>query len=84
MRKKTWERKEIVTHAGHHLDQDVGNGSFCDTLHAINSHVTCPCGCYASRQIYVEVNDTYSEGGTHEETLRSHSKARVMNKRRGD
>ena len=37
--------------------------------------------CYASRQTYVEVNDTYSEGGTHEETLRPQSKARVMNKR---
>ena len=42
-----------------------------------------PC-CYASRQTYVEVNDTYSEGGTHEETLRPQSKARVMNKRQGD
>ena len=40
--------------------------------------------CYASRQTYVEVNDTYSEGGTHEETLHPQSKARVMNKRRGD
>ena len=40
--------------------------------------------CHASRQTYVEVNDTYSEGGTHEETLHSQSKARVMNKRRGD
>ena len=40
--------------------------------------------CYASRQTYVEVNDTYSEGGTHEETLHPRSKARVMNKRRGD
>ena len=37
--------------------------------------------CYASRQTYVEVNDTYSEGGTHEETLRPQSKAKVMNKR---
>ena len=37
--------------------------------------------CYASRQTYVEVNDTYSKGGTHEETLRPQSKARVMNKR---
>ena len=35
--------------------------------------------CYASQQTYVEVNDTYSEGGTHEETLRPQSKARVMN-----
>ena len=40
--------------------------------------------CYASRQTYVKVNDTYSEGGTHEETLRPQSKARVMNKRQGD
>ena len=40
--------------------------------------------CYTSRQTYVEVNDTYSKGGTHEETLRPQSKARVMNKRRGD
>ena len=39
--------------------------------------------CYASRQTYVEVNDTHSEGGTHEETLHPQSKARVMNKRRG-
>ena len=37
--------------------------------------------CYASRQTYVEVKDTYSEGGTHEETLCPQSKARVMNKR---
>ena len=40
--------------------------------------------CYASQQTYVEVNDTYSEGGTHEETLRPQRKAKVMNKRRGD
>ena len=40
--------------------------------------------CYASRQTYVEVNDTYSEGGTHEETLHPQRKAKVMNKRRGD
>ena len=37
--------------------------------------------CYASRQTYVEVNDTYSEGGTHEETLHPQSKAKVENKR---
>ena len=37
--------------------------------------------CYASRQTYVEVNDTYSEGGTHEETLHPQRKAKVMNKR---
>ena len=37
-----------------------------------------------SRQTYIEVNDTYSEGGTHEETLCPQSKVRVMNKRRGD
>ena len=43
-----------------------------------------PSYCYASQQTYVKVNDTYSEGGTHEETLRPQSKARVMNKRRGD
>ena len=42
------------------------------------------CVCYASQQTYVEVCDTYSEGGTHEETLRPQSKAKVMNKRRGD
>ena len=41
-------------------------------------------GCYVSRQTYIEVKDTYSEGGTHEETLHPQSKARVMNKRRGD
>ena len=40
--------------------------------------------CYASRQTYVEVNDTYSEGGIHEETLHPQSKAKVMNKRRED
>ena len=40
--------------------------------------------CYASRQTYVEVNDTYSEGGTHEETLHPQRKAKVMNKRRVD
>ena len=40
--------------------------------------------CYASRQTFIEVNDTYSEGGTHEETLRPQSKAKVINKRRGD
>ena len=40
--------------------------------------------CYVSRQTYVEVNDTYSEGGTHKEMLRPQSKAKVMNKRRGD
>ena len=40
--------------------------------------------CYASRQTYVKVNDTYSEGGTHKETLRPQSKARVMNKRQED
>ena len=40
--------------------------------------------CYASRQTYVEVNDTYSEGGAHEETLHPQSKAKVMNKRQRD
>ena len=40
--------------------------------------------CYVSRQTYVEVKDTYSEGGTHEETLRPWSKAKVLNKRQGD
>ena len=40
--------------------------------------------CYVSRQTYIKVNDTYSEGGTHEETLRPQSNARVMNKRQGD
>ena len=43
-----------------------------------------PCNCYASRQTYIEVNDTYSEGGTHEETLCPQSKAKVMNKRQGN
>ena len=42
------------------------------------------CQCYASQQTYVKVNDTYSEGGTHEETLHPQGKAKVMNKRRGD
>ena len=40
--------------------------------------------CYASRQTYIEVNDIYSEGGTHEETLCPQSKAKVENKRQGD
>ena len=40
--------------------------------------------CYASRQTYVAVKDTYSEGGTHEETLCPQSKVKVMNKRRRD
>ena len=40
--------------------------------------------CYMSQQTYIEVNDTYSEGGTHEETLCPQSKARVMNKRQRD
>ena len=40
--------------------------------------------CYASQQTYIEVNDTYSEGGTHEETLHPQSKAKVRNKRQGD
>ena len=48
------------------------------------SNLAKPLLCYASRQTYVEVNDTYSEGGTHEETLRPQSKARVMNKRQED
>ena len=37
--------------------------------------------CYMSRQTYVEVKVTYSEGGTHEEMLHPQSKAKVMNKR---
>ena len=40
--------------------------------------------CYARQWPYVEVKDTYSEGGTHEEMLRPQSKAEVMNKRRGN
>ena len=40
--------------------------------------------CYTSQQTYIEVNDTYSEGGTHEETLCPQSKAKVMIKRQGD
>ena len=39
--------------------------------------------CYMSRQTYVEVSDTYFEGGTHEEMLRPQSKAKVVNKRQG-
>ena len=39
--------------------------------------------CYVSRQTYIEVKNTYSEGGTHEETLHPQSKAKVMNKRQG-
>ena len=37
--------------------------------------------CYASRQTYVKVKGTYSEGGTHEETLHPQSKTKVENKR---
>ena len=40
--------------------------------------------CYTSQQTYIEVNDTHSEGGTHKETLRPQSKAKVMNKRQED
>ena len=40
--------------------------------------------CYASQQTYVEVKDTYSKGGTHEEMLHPQSKAKVMNKRQRD
>ena len=62
------------------------------TSREFKSHLHLPCSvsshpltiCYASCQTYVEVKDTYSEGGTHKETLRPQSKARVMNKRRGD
>ena len=43
-----------------------------------------PSLCYASRQTYIEVNDTYSEGGTHEKTLCPQNKAKVMNKSRED
>ena len=50
----------------------------------ISGHTHTHTHCYASRQTYVEVKDTYSEGGTHEETLRPRSKARIVNKRRGD
>ena len=38
--------------------------------------------CYASWQPHVEVEDTYSEGGTHEEMLRPQSKTKIMNKGR--
>ena len=40
--------------------------------------------CDVSRQTYIKVKDTYSEGGTHEETLHPRSKAKVLNKRQGD
>ena len=40
--------------------------------------------CYASRQTCIEVKNTYSEGGTHEETQCPQSKAKVWNKRQGD
>ena len=49
-----------------------------------NKNQEAGVGCYASRQTYVAVKDTYSEGGTHEETLRPQSKVKVMNKRRRD
>ena len=52
----------------------------------MDAEVACPdlhCkSCYMSRQTYVEVKDTYFEGGTHEETLRPQSKAKVLDKRR--
>ena len=37
-----------------------------------------------SHQTCVEVNGTYSEGGTHKEMLCPQGKAKVGNKRRGD
>ena len=36
-----------------------------------------------SQQTYIEVNDTYSEGGTHKETLRPQSKAEVRTRDEG-
>ena len=39
--------------------------------------------CYASQQTYVEVKNTYSEGGTHKETQRPQSKAKVRIKDEG-
>ena len=39
--------------------------------------------CYMSQQTYVKVNDTYSEGGTHEEMLRPQSKAEVRTRDEG-
>ena len=39
--------------------------------------------CYASRQTYVEINDTYSEGGTHKEMLHPQSKAEVRTRDEG-
>ena len=63
------------------MDDDF-SCSQLDVLHAVQAVLAA--ACYMSRQTYAEVNDTYSEGGTHEETLRPQSKARVMNKRRGD
>ena len=64
MRKKTWERKEIVTLLLNRRDEK-----------------RFLFFCYMSQQTYVEVNDTYSEEGTHEETLHPQSKAKVENKR---
>ena len=37
-----------------------------------------------SRQSHVEVNDTYSEGGTHEEMLCPQNKTKIVNKGRED
>ena len=45
-----------------------------------NSGVDCihpGLSCYTSQQTYIKVKDTYSEGGTHEETQHPQSKAKV-------
>ena len=39
--------------------------------------------CYASQQTYVEVKNTYSEGGTHKETQCPQSKAKIRIKDEG-
>ena len=39
--------------------------------------------CYVSRQTYAKVKDTYSEGGTHKETLHPQSKAEVRTRDKG-
>ena len=64
--------------------QEFGLLSKTVSIHMNQLEMWTKDSCYASRQTYIEVNDTYSEGGTHEETLHPQRKAKVMNKRRGD